>query len=110
MAAWLSVPHKKRRARKKPLKKHTDDCTNVRAWVFSTQIPHRGTVWTCVSVQCPTARTAQEIGFFVGGQLPPLGRPLSIQEAEEHIFGRSEHIFLPGVRGFGDEHGEGNCM
>lgn len=28
-----------------------------------------------------------EIGMFVGGKPPPLGRPISIQEAEEYIFG-----------------------
>lgn len=28
-----------------------------------------------------------EIGFFLGGSLPPLGRPLTMEEAEEHIFG-----------------------
>jgi len=28
-----------------------------------------------------------EMGVFVGGKLPPLGRPVTIEEAEEHIFG-----------------------
>lgn len=28
-----------------------------------------------------------EIGFFVGGELPSLGRPITINEAAEHIFG-----------------------
>lgn len=28
-----------------------------------------------------------EMGIFLGGRLPPLGRPVSIEEAEEHIFG-----------------------
>ena len=28
-----------------------------------------------------------EMGFFVGGLAPPLGKPLTMEEAEEHIFG-----------------------
>lgn len=28
-----------------------------------------------------------EMGIFLGGKLPPLGRPVTIKEAEEHIFG-----------------------
>lgn len=32
----------------------------------------------------------QEIGFFVGGELPALGRPITINEAADHIFGSSE--------------------
>ena len=32
-------------------------------------------------------RHRQEIGFFVGGELPALGRPITINEAADHIFG-----------------------
>ncbi|CAK0865793.1 unnamed protein product [Prorocentrum cordatum] len=28
-----------------------------------------------------------EMGIFLGGELPPMGRPVTVEEAEEHIFG-----------------------
>ncbi len=31
----------------------------------------------------------KEMGFFVGGELPALGRPITINEAADHIFGSS---------------------
>lgn len=49
----------------------------------SREDPWQGSVYG----PCKLLDFELEIGFFVGGQLPPLGRPLSIQEAEEHIFG-----------------------
>ena len=35
-------------------------------------------------------RHRKEMGFFVGGELPALGRPITINEAADHIFGSSD--------------------
>ncbi|CAJ1351902.1 unnamed protein product, partial [Effrenium voratum] len=49
----------------------------------SKEDPWQGSVYG----PCKLLDFELEIGCFVGGELPPLGRPLSIAEAAEHVFG-----------------------